>query len=160
MSARVLIVDDNPLVRKALRQLLEGGGPWQINEAEDGKVAIARALEVRPHVIVLDLVMPVMDGLNAAREISQALPDTAIVMYSMHASPLLEVEAQKSGIRKLVSKSQSAVLLSTVQELIAELPPEPTSAAISEPLPPLDSGTAATDATIELTNPGDSKLAS
>jgi CheY-like chemotaxis protein len=171
VSARVLIVDDNPTVRRALRQLLEGGGPWQIIEAEDGQVAIARALEARPHVIVLDLVMPVMDGLNAAREISKALPETAIVMYSMHASPLLEVEAQKSGVRKLVAKSQSDVLLSTIQELVAGLPTETTSAAVPEAVPPLvlsaeggappvDAETVATDATTEIAKRVDGKLAS
>jgi DNA-binding NarL/FixJ family response regulator len=117
-------VDDNPVVRKTLRQLLEDGGSWEISEAEDGKVAISRALEFRPDVIVLDLVMPVMDGLNAAREISRVLPDAAIVMYTMHWSAALEIEAQKSGVRKLVSKSQSNVLLATVQELIAALPAE------------------------------------
>lgn len=124
LQRRILIVDDNPVVRKTLRQLLEEGGLWEISEAEDGKAGISRALEFRPDVIVLDLVMPVMDGLNAAREISRAMPNTAIVMYTMHWSVALETEAQKSGVRKLVSKSQGNVLLATVQELIAGLPPE------------------------------------
>jgi DNA-binding NarL/FixJ family response regulator len=170
VSARVLVVDDNPLVRKALRHLLESG-PWEISEAEDGQTAVARALELRPHVIVLDLVMPVMDGLNAAREISQALPETAIVMYSMHASPLLEVEAQKSGVRKLVSKSQSSVLLATIHELVAGVPPDSASApAVSDVVPPLvlsadsasapDSEKAATNAKTETTKRADGELAS
>jgi DNA-binding NarL/FixJ family response regulator len=170
VSARVLIVDDNPAVRRALRHLLEGGGPWQIIEAEDGQTAIARALEARPHVIVLDLVMPVMDGLNAAREISQALPETAIVMYSMHSSPSLEVEAKKSGVRTVVSKLQSGVLLSTVRELIAALPPENTPNTASEAIPPLilsangassaNSEKAASDTNTEIPKQTGGKLAS
>ncbi len=138
MKPRILIVDDNPVVRKTLRHLLEGGGSWDLSEAVDGQAGIARALELRPQVIVLDLVMPVMDGLNAAREISRVLPDTAIVMYTMHWSPTLEVEAQKCGVRKLVSKAQSNVLLSTVQELIGALPAEEVLPPTAEPtIPPV-----------------------
>ena len=168
MQARVLIVDDNPVVRRALRHLLECDGAWEISEAEDGQAGIQRALELHPHVIVLDLVMPVMDGLKAAQKISQALPDTAIVMYTMHGSPLLEVEAQKRGVRKLVSKLHSNILLSTIKELIAALPPEASSSP--EPVPP---AILATDPTAipapeqsseskapEIPKPSDRKLAS
>ena len=136
MQARVLIVDDNPLIRAALRHLLQEHHQWEISEAEDGEAGIARALEVRPHVVVLDLVMPVLDGLNAAQKISQVLPETAIVMYTMHSSRLLEIEAQKRGVRKLISKAQSSLLLSTVRELIAALPSQP-AAATSDPAQPV-----------------------
>jgi CheY-like chemotaxis protein len=169
LPARVLVVDDNPVVRKTLRNLLETGNHWDITEAEDGQAAIARALEVRPHVIILDLVMPVMDGLNAAREISQALPETAIVMYTMHWSSLLEVEAQKHGVRKLVSKTQSKVLLSTIRELISALPPEP-AADVPQPAPPLSfpaepavtasPADKASAPTLDSPEPSDGKLAS
>jgi CheY-like chemotaxis protein len=169
LQPRILIVDDNPAVRNALRHLLEGGGSWDVSEAVDGKTGIARALELRPHVIVLDLVMPVMDGLNAAREISRALPDAAILMYTMHWSPALEVEAHKNGVSKLISKSQGNVLLSTVQELIAALPseevpptPEPTVPMVSPAEPSLaakpEQSSAAPSGDPPL--PPDSKLAS
>jgi DNA-binding NarL/FixJ family response regulator len=119
VQARVLIADDSPAVRKTLRHLLQADTAWEIIDAEDGETAIARALEFRPDVIILDLAMPVKDGLSAAREISQALPEAAILMYTMHWTPHLEQEAQKCGVRKLVSKSESAVLLSEVHNLLA-----------------------------------------
>jgi DNA-binding NarL/FixJ family response regulator len=68
--------------------------------------------------------MPVMDGLSAARQISKLLPDTSMLMYTMHWSQQVEVEAQKVGVRRVVPKSDSRVLVSTVQKL---LPPEPSS---------------------------------
>jgi CheY-like chemotaxis protein len=125
MLARILIVDDNRVVRKTLKHLLETLADVKITEAEDGQAAIARALESRPDVIILDLAMPVMDGLKAAREISKLVPETPIFMYTMHWSELLAVEAQKSGVRKLVSKSQSNILLAEVQQAIAARPPNP-----------------------------------
>jgi len=119
MQARVLIADDSPAVRRTLRHFLQADNAWEIVDAEDGQTAIARALEFHPDVIILDLAMPVMDGLSAAREISKALPEAAILMYTMHRTPHLEQEAQKCGVRKLVSKSQGAVLLSAVHDILA-----------------------------------------
>jgi DNA-binding NarL/FixJ family response regulator len=119
VQARVLIADDSPAVRRTLRHLLQADTTWEIVDAQDGETAIARALEFRPHVIILDLAMPVKDGLSAAREISQALPQAAILMYTMHWTPHLEQEAQKCGVRKLVSKSQGAILLAEVHNILA-----------------------------------------
>jgi DNA-binding NarL/FixJ family response regulator len=119
VQARVLIVDDSPAVRRTLRHLLQVDNAWEIVDADNGKTAIARALEFRPDVIILDLAMPVMDGLSAAREISKALPEAVILMYTMHWTPHLEQEAQKCGVRKLVSKSQAAILLSEMHDILA-----------------------------------------
>lgn len=102
-----------------MRTLLEGAGSWEILEVENGQQAIAKAPELKPNLIILDLVMPVMDGLNAARQISKLLPDTPMVMYTMHWSPQVEVEAQKVGVRSVVAKSDSSLLVSTVQQLLA-----------------------------------------
>lgn len=124
MPQRILLAEDNPAVRNALRKLLEVAGPWEIFEVENGQQAIAKAQEFEPNLIILDLVVPVMDGLSAARQISKLLPDTPMLMYTMHWSPQVEVETQKVGVRRVVPKSDSRVLVSTVQEL---LPPEPSS---------------------------------
>lgn len=134
---RILIADDTPAVRKALRQLLEGAHPWQVAEAEDGQQAISRALELRPDLIILDLAMPVMDGLTAAREISKVLPETPIVMYTMHWTPPLELAAQKSGVRKVVPKVHSEALLKAVEELLGISAQDPAEAK-SQPPPALD----------------------
>lgn len=128
MPPRILIADDNPVVRTTLRHLLESLNHSEIIEAADGEEAVSLALEFQPDLAILDLAMPRVDGLTAARKISQALPSLPIVMYTMHFSPHLEVEVLKYGVRKLVSKSQSSVLVSTVQELLA--------AQASAPQPP------------------------
>ena len=78
MPQRILIAEDNPAVRNALRTLLEGAGSWEILEVENGQQAIAKAPELKPNLIILDLVMPVMDGLSAARQISKLLPEIPI----------------------------------------------------------------------------------
>src|SRR5271166_5687464 len=123
MATRILIADDNPLFRKVLRQLLEVAGQWEIIEAYDGQDAIVKSLETRPNIVVTDLAMPEMDGLTAARGISKALPEIPILMCTMHASPPLEIEAQKAGVRKLLSKADTQGLLPAIQELLATEPP-------------------------------------
>ena len=78
-------------MRTALRSLLEGAGPWEIVAVENGKQAIAKAQELRPNLIILDLVMPVMDGLKAARQISERFPDIPI---------LISAKAEYAKLRK------------------------------------------------------------
>ena len=124
MPARILIADDNPAVRTALRQLLEGLDHSQIIEAKDGKEALALALEQRPDAVILDLAMPVMDGLTSASEISKLLPDLPIVMCTMHWSRQLELEVQKHGVRKIVPKSNVSDLLAVIQQFLPAPPPD------------------------------------
>jgi len=73
MPQRILIAEDNPAVRNALRTLLEGAGSWEILEVENGQQAIAKAQELKPNLIILDLVMPVLDGLSAAQALGDVL---------------------------------------------------------------------------------------
>ena len=75
MAKTVLIVDDNAYIRQALCELFEGEADFEpCGEAENGKEAIAKALELHPDLIVLDLSMPVMNGLDAARELKRLMP--------------------------------------------------------------------------------------
>jgi two-component system response regulator DesR len=124
MPPRILIADDNAIFRKALRQLLEGADHWEIVEAKSGEEAVTKSVETRPNVIILDLAMPGKDGFAAARDISASLPETPILMCTMHMSPLVEAEALKSGIRKVLSKADSSLLLPAIRQL---LDPEPSS---------------------------------
>lgn len=117
MQRRVLIADDNQAVRKTLHQLLVGLG-CEVTDAEDGHSALSQALKFRPDIVILDLAMPVMDGLSAAREISSALPDTVILMYTMHWTPQLELESKKCGVQTLVPKAHSTILLAAVQQIL------------------------------------------
>ena len=106
MSYTILIVDDNPFVRLALRDRLERTTGWQVcGQAENGKVAVEKVRALHPDVVILDLQMPVMNGLEAAREIRAVAPGTEMIMFTMHSSEQLLKEARAAGIREVVSKS-------------------------------------------------------
>jgi two-component system, chemotaxis family, chemotaxis protein CheY len=133
MPTRILVADDNPAVRAALRHLLEGAGYRDIIEVENGQQAIAKARELKPNLIILDLIMPVMDGLAAARELSKLLPDIPLLMHTLHWSKQMEIEAQKVGVRKVVPKAERNGLIAAVQQFLL---PEPAPvAAVSESIP-------------------------
>jgi len=87
MLARVLLVDDHPAVRRTLRALLTEASVGICGEAENGRQAIDKASELQPDVVVLDLVMPKMNGLEAAYEIRQRAPSSKIILLSLHYSP-------------------------------------------------------------------------
>ncbi len=118
MRRRILIADDNSHVRTALRSLLETAADFEFIEADDGEQALTKAIAFDPDLIILDLAMPVLDGLNAARKISQVLPHARIVLCSLHGSRHLEIEAPNFGVTKVISKCQSQDLVSTVKTLL------------------------------------------
>jgi CheY-like chemotaxis protein len=132
MPIRILIADDSPSVRKTIRQVLQYSG-WEILEAENGLQAISQALELHPEIVVLDLAMPGMDGLAVARQIHTRLPELPILMYTMHWSSQLEVEAIKAGIRKVVAKADSTVLVAAVQEFVDAAPPPEATLSLPQP---------------------------
>jgi len=119
MPVRILISDDSEVYRQTLRRLLESADQWQVTETRDGAEAVARALETHPDIVILDLAMPVKDGLTAAREISKALPGTPILMCTMHNSPQVELEGKKAGARATISKANSTAIVPAVQQLLA-----------------------------------------
>lgn len=123
---RILIVDDNENIRKHLKAFLQGADTtFSIcGEAEDGREAVLKAGELKPDVIILDLAMPVMDGVTAAREICKAQPDVAIFMYTLHTTQQLAVEAQKVGIRGVVAKPAVAHLVSLIREVAQSIQPK------------------------------------
>lgn len=123
MPNRILVADDNALVRNALRQVLHEAGPWEVIEATDGNEAVAMAKEFRPDLVILDLAMPIMDGMIATRHILQAQPDLPVLMHTLYWSPRIEVEALKAGVRKVVRKSESSVVVAAVHELLNSKPP-------------------------------------
>jgi CheY-like chemotaxis protein len=137
MAPLILIAEDNPAVRTALRTVLVAAGSWEVVEAANGQEAIAKAQELKPNLIILDLVMPLMDGLKAARQLSQLVPSIPVLMHTMHWSPQVELEAQKVGIKKVVSKTDTRLLISTVQEILSASPTahEPESSTLSTDIP-------------------------
>ena len=82
---RILIADDHDVVRSGLRHLIESQPNWQVvAEASDGKEAVQKALETKPDVAVIDISLPLVNGLEATRQIRAALPDTEVLSFTMH----------------------------------------------------------------------------
>jgi CheY-like chemotaxis protein len=121
MPVRILIADDSKMIRRNLRVFLETNPNWQVcDEAMDGREAVQKSKQLIPDLIILDLAMPVMNGLHAAREISRLLPSVPIVLYSMYATPQVELEAKKVGIRAVVPKTEAPrLLLPTIETVLA-----------------------------------------
>ena len=102
----ILIVDDSALVRRALRSTIEHNAALCVcGEAENGKIGVEKVKQLQPDTVILDLQMPVMNGLEAAREISEIAPRTLMLMYTMHCSEQLSKAARAAGIQKVFSKS-------------------------------------------------------
>lgn len=109
---RILLVDDSAQVRQELGQLLELSGAVEIvGEAANGREAIRLATELSPEVIIMDLEMPGLDGCAATSQIKQHLPNTRVVMLSVHASPEDKLRAQAAGVDRFVVKGASYYVL-------------------------------------------------
>jgi DNA-binding NarL/FixJ family response regulator len=108
MPFKILIVDDSSSIRNLLRFFIEHNTDWQVcGEAENGQVAVEKVRELKPHAVILDLSMPVMNGLEAAREITRIAPNVHMVMFTMHTSEQLRKDAQAVGIKDVISKSDT-----------------------------------------------------
>ena len=102
---RILLVDDNRVVRSFLRRLFELQSDFEIaGEAENGRDALEKAEKLKPDLIILDLVMPVMTGLQAAPLLKQRFPDTPIIMFTQEQGSEVERLAKAVGIDAVVSK--------------------------------------------------------
>jgi DNA-binding NarL/FixJ family response regulator len=120
---RILLVDDNRVVRSFLRRLLELQSDFEIaGEAENGRDALEKAEKLKPNLIILDLVMPVMTGLQAAPLLKQRLPDTPIIMFTQEQGSEVERLAHVVGIDAVVSKGQvTSELVLKAQALLASV---------------------------------------
>jgi DNA-binding NarL/FixJ family response regulator len=117
---RILIADDHPVIRKVLRALIESHAEWEVcGEAQNGFAAVGKAAEFKPDLVIMDLAMPVMDGIRAAREISTTMPGLPILMHTMHGSPAVNLEAKKAGVSRVVSKGETGDdLISAIEDLL------------------------------------------
>ena len=116
----ILIVDDNRLLRRCIHQLFEEEHDFEVcGEAENGREALEMAQQLRPDAILLDLAMPVMNGLDAARVLSRSMPETTLILFSSYTSELPGLEAQSAGFAAQVSKSENiATLIGKARELL------------------------------------------
>ena len=106
---RVLLADDHQIVRQGVRGLLEGAGFQVIAEAADGREALRLAASKdRPDVVVLDLAMPALNGVDAAREIVRTSPDVKAILLTMHPEEPYVLEALRAGVSGYVLKTQAA----------------------------------------------------
>lgn len=119
MARRVLLADDHAIVRQGVRGLLEREGYDVVAEAGDGREAVQLARELSPDMAVLDLAMPLQDGVETAQEIAQVSPGTRSILLTMHAEEPYVVRALQAGIRGYVLKGQTtADLISAIAEVM------------------------------------------
>ena len=110
MPSRILIVDDHEIVREGIRTLLARERPgWEIcGEVASGREALEAVRQLHPDVVILDVTMPTMSGLEVASRLGQSDVHCRILMFTMHDSPLLGKEVSDAGAHGLVLKSQAS----------------------------------------------------
>jgi DNA-binding NarL/FixJ family response regulator len=109
MSAKILIVDDHEVVRQGVRSILSERPDWEIcAEAANGDEAILAATTLRPDVVIMDVTMPGMSGLEAASRIVAAVPEARILIFSMHESGRIADDVREAHAHGYVQKSQAA----------------------------------------------------
>jgi DNA-binding NarL/FixJ family response regulator len=117
---RILIADDHEVVRSGLRSILESHRGWEVvAEASDGKEAIAKAVETKPDVAVIDYSLGTMNGVEATRRIRALVPTAEVLIFTMHESDILMGEALEAGARAYLLKSDAKQYLILAVEALA-----------------------------------------
>ncbi len=118
--ARILIVDDHSAIREAVRSLLSANSQWEVcGEAENGKVALQKAQELKPDLVIIDVNMPVMDGIEAIRQLRRIAPGVKVVLLTVHDSEQIKSAARKAGADAFIRKDAAGrLLLNEVKRLL------------------------------------------
>lgn len=111
MSHTILIADDSLVIREALCKIFEQEDFNVCGEAENGKEAVDKAQELHPDLILLDLSMPVMNGLEATQVLKRMMPDVPVIMYSAYGDSSTEQAARSAGVWAFVSKWENISVL-------------------------------------------------
>ncbi len=123
-TLRILLADDHEIVRQGLRAVLAGRRDWTIcGEATTGRQAVELARQLRPDVVIMDLTMPELNGLDATRQIRAALPHAEVLVLTMHASEELVPQVLAAGARGFVLKSDAGRSLVAAIEALARHEP-------------------------------------
>ena len=107
-TIRILIADDHELIRRGLRALLEAQKGWEVcAEAADGRQAVEQARQTKPDVVVMDISMPELNGLEATRQIHKLIPSAEILILTMHDSEQIVREVLEAGAHGYILKSDA-----------------------------------------------------
>jgi DNA-binding NarL/FixJ family response regulator len=118
-NIRILLADDHEIVRRGLRSLIESHAGWEVcGEVEDGRAGVKLARTLAPDLVVMDLSMPQMNGLDAARGMLKHLRECRIIILSMHESEQMVQEILDAGVRGYVLKSDAVPHLLTAMEAV------------------------------------------
>ncbi|HWG58085.1 MAG TPA: response regulator transcription factor [Candidatus Acidoferrales bacterium] len=129
-SIRILVADDHDLMRRGLKALLETRPGWEVcAEANTGREAVSKATQLRPDVVVLDVCMPELNGIEATRQIRKSSPRTEVLVLSVHHSDQLIRDALEAGARGFLVKADSDTDLVTAVESLSNRKPYFTACA-------------------------------
>ena len=118
---RILIADDHEIVRRAVRHLLEQRPEWQVcADAATGQEAVRLSQELRPDIVILDLSMPDISGVEVTQQLRESLPDTKIIVLSMHDSEVLTRQALAAGAHGYLLKSDAAAHIERAIEALLQ----------------------------------------
>ena len=119
-NLKILVVDDHDIIRRGLKELLTAKPGWEVcGEAKTGREAVSLAEQLKPEIVVMDISMPDLNGLEAARRISKALPKAGILILTMHFSDQLVRDVVEAGARGYILKSDADRDLVTAVDAIA-----------------------------------------
>lgn len=115
----VLLVDDNAVVRTLVRRLFAVEADFEVSgEAENGREAIEKAVNLRPDLVILDLAMPVMNGFAAASELRKSVPDTKIILFTVEEAEGIDRLANEAGVHAVVLKHNAPELIPQARSLL------------------------------------------
>ena len=118
MRPRILIADDHSMILAGLRKLVEAESDV-VGTVEDGRALVEEAQKLRPDVILLDISMPLLNGLDAARQLTKLVPDSKLIFLTMHATPTYAMEAFKAGASGyLIKRSAASELKQAIQAVM------------------------------------------
>jgi len=124
MTTRILIADDHDVVRSGIRTILEGHEGWTVvGEAKDGKEAIDQSVVIRPDIVILDYSLPLVNGVEATRQIRHRVPGVEVLIFTMHDTDTLIRDVLEAGARGFLLKADARqFLVSAVESLAAHKP--------------------------------------
>jgi DNA-binding NarL/FixJ family response regulator len=119
--ARILIADDHAMMRKGLRTAIEPHAGWEVcGEATTGLEALEQTKLLKPDLVILDVSMPILNGLEVAHRISMSMPEVKILLFTMHNSPQFAKDVRKGGAQGYVCKASGEELLMQAMEAVLE----------------------------------------